>query len=103
MNNVKYINVYITGQVKNPGRYPYEDELTVLKVLALAGGLTDKAAKCSADRIHVKRQNGTNGKEAESKTVALDDLILPDDVIQVPDCQTIDVTGDVERQAAYNY
>ena len=69
VNIVKYRNVYVSGQVKNPGRYPYEDELTVLKVLALAGGLTDKVAKCSPDRIRVKHQNGTNGKEADSRTV----------------------------------
>src|SRR6266581_2993883 len=103
VNILKYRNVYVSGQVKNPGGYPYEDELTVLKVLALAGGLTDKAAKWSADRIHVKRQNGTNGKEAENKTMALDDLILPDDIVQVPDCQTIYVSGEVRSPGAYTY
>ena len=103
VNIVKYRNVYVSGQVKNPGGYPYEDGLTVLKVLALAGGLTDKAAKCSPDRIHVKRQNGTNGKEAENRTVVLDDLIGPDDIVQVPDCQNIYVSGEVKSPGAYTY
>lgn len=33
--------VYLTGDVRTPGQYPFQPGLTVLKALALAGGLKD--------------------------------------------------------------
>jgi polysaccharide export outer membrane protein len=43
---VKQINsrkVYITGQVAKPGAYPLNDRMTVLQLIAMAGGLTEFA------------------------------------------------------------
>jgi polysaccharide export outer membrane protein len=43
---VKQINsrrVFITGQVSKPGAYPLGDRMTVLQLIAMAGGLTDYA------------------------------------------------------------
>jgi polysaccharide export outer membrane protein len=43
---VKQINsrrVFITGQVAKPGAYPLNDRMTVLQLIALAGGLTEFA------------------------------------------------------------
>lgn len=75
----KYRNFYVSGEVKSPGGYPYEDGLTVLKAVTLAGGFSDKAAK---GRIKIKRKSG---KEEETVSVKLDDTVLPDDVIVVPE------------------
>jgi protein involved in polysaccharide export with SLBB domain len=36
--------VSVLGQVKNPGRYPLKQSLTVIEAIALAGGVTDLAA-----------------------------------------------------------
>jgi polysaccharide export outer membrane protein len=40
---VRYRNVYVTGEVKTPGGFPYEAGLTVQKAISLAGGSTDKS------------------------------------------------------------
>src|SRR4030095_10111393 len=42
---VRHRNFYVSGEVKTPGGYPYEEGLTVQKALSLAGGLTEKADK----------------------------------------------------------
>lgn len=83
--------VYVTGEVKKPGAYSYEENMTVIKAVTLAGGLTDMAA---AGRIRIKRQPRTNhdtnsdpGKEKKAKEikVKMDDLVLPNDIIIVPE------------------
>ena len=77
---VKYRNFYVSGEVRTPGGYPYEDGLTVLKAVTLAGGFSDKAAK---GRVKIKRRHA--GKEEETIAVKLEDSVLPDDVIVVPE------------------
>jgi polysaccharide export outer membrane protein len=56
---VKQINsrkVYITGQIVRPGQYPLTSSMTVLQLIATAGGLGDYA---KAKDIHVVRiENG---------------------------------------------
>lgn len=72
--------VYVTGQVKNPGAYPLQaQETTVMQVLALAGGVTDRGA---SGRTKVVRL--VNGEKKEIK-VKLSDLVLPGDTIIVPE------------------
>ena len=36
--------IYVNGEVKKAGEFPYEKGLTVHKVITMAGGFTDKAA-----------------------------------------------------------
>lgn len=38
-----YRPVYIVGEVKNPGSYPYVDGMVIMNAVALAGGLTYRA------------------------------------------------------------
>jgi len=71
---------FITGEVKKPGSYRYEDKPTVLKALTLAGGFTDHGAP---GRIRIIRI--IDGKEVILKNVSMDELVLPDDVIVVPE------------------
>ena len=75
----KYRNFFVSGEVKNPGGYPYEEGLTVLKAVTLAGGFTNRA---SEGRIKIKR---LKGKVEETISVKLDDPVFPDDVIVVPE------------------
>jgi polysaccharide export outer membrane protein len=56
--------VSIIGAVKNPGNYELIGKQTLLQVLSLAGGLTEKAA----DRIIVIRQDA----DGKSKSVVID-------------------------------
>ena len=71
---------YITGEVKNPGTYPCGDRATVLKLVALSGGFTGKAAKKSINIVRIIN---------DRKTVLEDvDLYTPlehNDVLVVPE------------------
>jgi polysaccharide biosynthesis/export protein len=70
---------YVSGQVKRPGRYSYEEGMTVLKAVTTAEGFTDKA---SARRTHIVRERG-QGKEKVK--VSLEDPVRPGDTVLVPE------------------
>jgi protein involved in polysaccharide export with SLBB domain len=71
--------VYVTGEVQKPGAYKVESGTTVIKAIALAGGLTEKAAP---KRTKLTRK--INGSESVMK-VQMNDPILPGDVVNVPE------------------
>lgn len=71
--------VYVTGEVKKPGAYKYEQGMTVMKAIALAEGLTDKAAP---GRTKLIRKIG--GGESTFK-VDMGTQVQPDDVVSVPE------------------
>jgi len=77
INVLKAHSVFVAGQVKSPGAYAVESDTTVLQVVSLAGGLTDRG---SDSRIRVQRT--VNGKKVEI-AVKLTDLVLPGDTIIV--------------------
>jgi protein involved in polysaccharide export with SLBB domain len=70
--------VYVNGEVKKAGDYPYEKGLTIHKAISMAGGFTEKAA---TGRTRVLRM--VNGKE-KAIEVELDALVLPEDIVVVP-------------------
>ncbi|WP_286233813.1 polysaccharide biosynthesis/export family protein [Thalassotalea sediminis] len=74
---VEYRPFFIHGQVKMPGGYPFQDDLTLDKAIAIAGGLAARASKTQWKITRV-----VNGK-----TVLLNadvaTLILPDDIIEI--------------------
>jgi polysaccharide export outer membrane protein len=70
---------YVTGEVKHPGRYPYEENITVLMAVTTAEGFTDKA---SPGRTYIIREEGGVKKKIKVK---LDDIIGPGDTIMVPE------------------
>ena len=72
-------SVFVSGQVKSPGAFPVEPDTTVLQVLSLAGGLTDRGA---SGRIKIQRT--VDGKKIEIKA-KLTDIVLPGDTIIVPE------------------
>ncbi|MBI5100266.1 MAG: SLBB domain-containing protein [Nitrospirae bacterium] len=71
---------FVTGEVKSPGSHKVEEDTTVLKAITMAGGFTDKA---STRRVKIVRTAG--GKEQVLERVKLDEPVLPDDVIVVPE------------------
>ena len=71
--------VYVMGSVARPGPYRYQEGMTVLQALTLAGGATDRG---SAGRTKVVRIVG--GKKVERKVKATD-LVLPEDTLVVPE------------------
>jgi polysaccharide export outer membrane protein len=73
-------SVYVFGQVRNPGAYPFRQKTTtVLQALSLAGGVTDRG---STTRIHIVRI--VDGEKNEIR-VELDDIVEPRDTIIVPE------------------
>ncbi len=72
-------SVFVSGQVKNPGPYPVERGTTVLQVLSMAGGVTDRGAR---NRITILRT--VNGKLSERRATE-NDIVQPGDTIKVPE------------------
>jgi protein involved in polysaccharide export with SLBB domain len=92
---VRYRNVYVSGEVRTPGGYPYEDGQTDQKALSVAGGLTEKA-----DRRGVKVNRSIDGRvQAISGDAATP--VFPDDTIVVAPSEKVYVTGEVARPATY--
>ena len=77
INVLKAQSVFVTGQVKSPGAYGVEPGATVLQVLSLAGGLTDRG---SDNRIRIQRTE--NGKKVDV-AAKLTDIVKPGDTIIV--------------------
>lgn len=71
--------VYVTGEVRKPGAYRHEEGMTVIKAIALAEGLTDKAAPGRTSLI----------RKIEEGEVAIDVemgcTVQAGDVISVPE------------------
>jgi len=69
---------FITGYVRSPNSYTWEDGLTVERALTLAGGVTERGA---AGRIEIQRL--VDGKSVKLKA-KLTDPVLANDTIRVP-------------------
>lgn len=65
--------VYVSGEVKTPGSYEYQPGLTVEKIIAVAGGFTDRADRSDID---LRRSNGQLLKD-----VIVTQAISPGDIV----------------------
>jgi polysaccharide export outer membrane protein len=82
-------SVYVQGEVKSPGLLRFTSDLTVLKAIAEAGGLTDLAR---AGRTYVLRGRGASKTRIEvdvssmqsSPEAVPDTPLQPDDILTVP-------------------
>lgn len=74
----EYRPFFLNGEVNRPGGYPYQPGLTLEKALALAGGLSPRAAR---NKILVKRASESSVIEISIK---MSDPIRAGDVITVP-------------------
>jgi len=72
-----YRPFFIHGQVKRPGGYPYQDDLTLDKAIAIAGGLSNRAS--TSDWKITRLVNGM--KVTIVGNVATE--IQPDDIIKI--------------------
>jgi polysaccharide export outer membrane protein len=75
--------IYISGQVARPGPYRYQEGLTVLQALTIAGGVTARGA---AGRTKIVRmvEEGGDKKRKELKA-KMTDLVQPQDTLVVPE------------------
>ncbi len=67
----------ILGEVNKPGEYPYENGMTVLNAVALAGGYTYRADE---DTVYIRRKGASreNQYPADDKTI-----VNPGDTVRV--------------------
>lgn len=71
--------LYVFGQVRNPGSYPIQRDMTVLQALALAGGVTETGAM---NRIRIVRIVDGQKKEIRVKPT---DIVKGGDTLIVPE------------------
>jgi polysaccharide export outer membrane protein len=95
-------DVSVLGQVRTPGTYPITTPQTILKVLAMAGGLSD-----TADRnVTVKRHKSAEQLRyyvSNNADQALSDVVMvnPGDTVLVARAPMVYVLGDVNRPGGY--
>jgi polysaccharide export outer membrane protein len=94
-------DVSVLGQVRTPGTYPITTPQPILKILSLAGGLSD-----TADRhIMIKRQNGEQFPYFVSNdsdvALAHEVMVHPGDTVLVARAPNVYIMGDVNRPGAY--
>lgn len=77
INIYEHRQIIISGEVKNPGMYDYQPELTLRKVVALAGGLTPRA---SESKIRLLRKIDSDKIE---RNIPLDFDVEPGDIITI--------------------
>ena len=72
----KFRQIYVNGEVRRPGGYPYQPGLTIERAIALAGGFTVRAAKDSVDIT-------SSGDGTKRNDVSLNQKVKPGDIIVV--------------------
>ncbi len=80
--------VFIFGEVSKPGTFPYEDNMTIIQAVLLAGGFTKSASKNSTNitrlldgqekKIKVAVQEIAEGREKNF-------VLQPGDIVYVPE------------------
>jgi polysaccharide biosynthesis/export protein len=97
-------NVYVMGQVTTPGAYAISTPMSVVSVLALAGGLADAADRHITIERHsdptqkVSYYLSNNSEEALSSDV----LVYPGDTALVPKAAVVYVLGDVGKPGGFS-
>jgi polysaccharide export outer membrane protein len=74
---VRYRPIFVLGEVKSPGPFPYQPHMTMLTAVALAGGFTPRAVKSRAEVVRTGAGASVDGRlDPQSK-------VDPGDVITV--------------------
>ncbi len=73
-----YRPIYVHGEVKNGGEFPYKTGLSLRDVVAIAGGYTYRA---NQDVVYMSRA----GKNEVAVQLPADIPVLPGDNIQIPE------------------
>ncbi len=75
---------YVDGEVRSPGRLVYAEEITVLRVVAAAGGFTDFAARTRVELVRATGEKVVIDARKAKDNPTLDPIVLPGDRIFVP-------------------
>ncbi|MCW5211472.1 SLBB domain-containing protein [Desulfobulbus sp. TB] len=90
---------HVIGEVKKAGSFPFEEGMTLLKAIALASGLTEKA---DADAIVIKRIQNGKVKELTANKDA-DTVLQPSDTIIISQARSIEIVGEVKKPGSIPY
>ncbi|MBR7792272.1 SLBB domain-containing protein [Undibacterium sp. FT147W] len=71
-------NFYVYGEIRRPGMYPMEDDLNIVRVLSIGGGVTERG---SASRIIIHRKSDSG--ELKEIPAQISDPVLPGDVVMI--------------------
>ena len=102
-------NFFVYGAVSNPNAYPISDDMTVLKAISVAGGLTPDSLY---GKINVRRPGRKDEPEYQSISIDIrstmegksktgDMLLLPGDIVVVEPSEKFFVYGEVARRGRY--
>ena len=73
----QYRPIFILGEVKNPGQYPYEPGMTMLTAVSVAGGFTYRGVKDYGSVVRLE-----NGRPQEG-ILSRQGVVQPGDVITI--------------------
>lgn len=95
-------DVSVLGQVRTPGSYPVTTPQPVLRVLSLAGGVTDIASRQVTVKRHASSEQLTYSLSNDPSKM-LSDMVMvnPGDIVIVPKAPIIYIMGDVGRPGGY--
>ena len=93
---VKKSFVFVSGEVKRPGKYVYKPDMTYRLAVSMAGGLTENADEHKLFLIHDE-----GGVKHESKA-SLDQRVEPNDILTVKQSFFF-VNGEVKLPGKYSY
>lgn len=98
--------LFIMGEVKNPGGYPYEENIKLLELISKAGGLTQYAGKTV--KIYrgekTEQQVITVNIDEILKDVNKDVILVPGDIIEVVKGPlSVSVIGEVVYPGTYDW
>jgi polysaccharide export outer membrane protein len=95
-------DVSVLGQVHTPGAYPLTTPQPVLRVLSLAGGVTDLADRQVTIKRHGSQQQLTYMLSNDPQKMLTDMvMVYPGDIVMVPNAPVIYIMGDVGRPGGY--
>ena len=95
-------DVSVLGQVHTPGAYPLTTPQPVLRVLSLAGGVTDLADRQVTIKRHGSPEQLTYMLSNDPQKMLTDMvMVYPGDIVMVPNAPVIYIMGDVGRPGGY--
>jgi polysaccharide export outer membrane protein len=95
-------DVSVLGQVHTPGAYPLTTPQPVLRVLSLAGGVTDLADRQVTVKRHGSSEQLTYTLSNDPQKMLTDMVMVnPGDIVMVPKSPIIYIMGDVGRPGGY--
>ena len=112
IENYRSQRILILGEVRSPGEYQLNGEMTLLAALARAGSLTQTAGR-EAVIVRTPRRAQKLGEDPEPEVIKIDlaDLqsgnmslnipLVDGDTVNVPKAQSVFVSGEVKAAGAY--